>query len=654
MQAEYELSQSEQTRQVGLRLSSGSPLTSEDSDEQNEQGSPLPIILNNSNTSILPTEQSVISVCDDRNSLNEGFIVDEDLDISQNDTSQVTRDDLPRHCLSDTAIMYANDSNASSLSRSMSLDAQKIRLRRGQPNSVKTGLLHGEKENVQKLRRSFGLDKSEIGEPVPLLIPNLPQFQNAKEISHVVDNVGYKGEDRSTTPELPVLKIETNTEFSSAVVESNDVNMESDNILTFDSDKTTNIEISTDDKEHKLPLSTSSDGLLYGQEVGHEESDKKSLTKTFSTDSGKDSMVDFSSANLGKETSACTLEESKANIQTKRSNSTYDLKKPLLASVSRSQSLCESSKKPLPNITPNLQISMDTHKLLSRAGYLASKSSSSEDVVVMGPPAPKIKHADVQIPKHESVMELESQQRGRVANTAKQFNDISERHRDPHRFPNSTSRKRGVSPIRIPTIFAQNDEEAAKMKDLVSVKQNVGKGQAKLPISTQLLKPTEDVASAAPSKSKLQRKPSIYYTADHCKLNESSLLEKVSEEEGMDIETTGCARKTNSNVQINKENQAVIGKQSDDRKSTPSCQSKVPDIKLPLSTPLTEMVVLRTAAGMTPREVIKKSRSPIKPVKRLRSPSSPCRNSPRKHSPRTNRHHLSSIPCHLQDEMSPL
>jgi hypothetical protein len=47
----------------------------------------------------------MVSVCDDRNSLNEGFINYEDLDISENNVSHVQRDE-PRHCLSDTAIMY--------------------------------------------------------------------------------------------------------------------------------------------------------------------------------------------------------------------------------------------------------------------------------------------------------------------------------------------------------------------------------------------------------------------------------------------------------------------------------------------------------------------------------------------------------------------
>lgn len=622
--SEYECSQSEQ--QVGLRLASGSPPTSEDSDEQNEQGSPLPVILNHSNTSLLQTEQSIISVCDDRNSLNEGFIVDEDLDISQIDTSQVQRDDLPRQCMSDTAIMYGNDSNASSLCRSMSLDAQKIRLRRGQPNSVKTGLLHGEKENVQKLRRSFGLDKSEIGEPMPLLIPDLPQIQNARDLSHI-DNLDTTSEEKKA-------------EIS---VAGSDITDMSTGNLTAQNEEPDN-----EDQKFPIPVDTTTDSSRNDQEYCNDEINKSEVI-----DNVENENV-FMDSTLGDNLNidSSTVQKN----QTRRSSSTQNLKKPLTAGVSRSQSLCEPSKRTLPNITPNLQISMETHKLLSRAGYLASKSSSSEDITVMAPPPPKIKQADLQIPKHESIMELTTQQRGRVANTAKQFNDISERHRDPHRFPNSTLRKRGVSPIRIPTIFAQNDEEAAKMKDLVSIKQNVVKGQAKLPISTQLLKPTDNVTTASlpPSGSKLQRKPSIYYTADNSRMNESSVLEKVSEEESMDVDTSACINqkdeKANSGEQINKENQ----KQTDQQKSTPTCPTKVPDIKLPLSTPLTEMVILRTAAGMTPKEVIKKSKSPIKPVKRLRSPSSPCRNSPRKHSPRTNRHHLSSIPCHLQEEMSPL
>jgi hypothetical protein len=99
LQSQSELNQSEQTQQVGLRLASPTctPKSSEDSDEQIEQGSPLPVILNQSNSSVAAVEQSMVSVCDDRNSLNEGFINYEDLDISE--MSHVQRDE-PRHCLS--------------------------------------------------------------------------------------------------------------------------------------------------------------------------------------------------------------------------------------------------------------------------------------------------------------------------------------------------------------------------------------------------------------------------------------------------------------------------------------------------------------------------------------------------------------------------
>ncbi|XP_052105522.1 uncharacterized protein LOC127738356 [Mytilus californianus] len=695
---ESEFPQSEQD-QVGLRLASPkcTPPSSEESDDPNEQGSPLPVILNQSNSSLPPTEQSIMSVCDDRNSLNDGFIIDEDLEMSQNDASHIRRDE-PRHCLSDTAIMYANDSTYnSSLSRSMSLDAQKIRLRRGQPNSVKTGLLHGEKENVKKLRRSFGLDKSEIGEPVALLIPDLPQIQNAKDIrsngeclekeeSKQMDKNECEGSVRieSTCDSTGML----DKKHMDSKTSEQPVNCDSNRHVTNTVNEEVNTQIKSDELvsislKPKIQNSTSTDSLLVGQEDTFNKLEKKTIARTLSTDSGKGSMFDVSE--VGDAIGTTSPSSQKIAIEgmknTIKHNSEQDLKKPLRAFVSRSQSLCEQPKKAIPNITPNLQISMETHKLLSRAGYLASKTTMSEDVMVMGPPAPKIKQAETVIPKHESIMELQTQQRGRVASTARQFDcdhrDVAERHTSPYRFPNSTSRKRGVSPIRIPTIFAKSDEEAAKMKDVVTVTQKSGKGQAKLPISTLLLKPTEDIAApsnsvSVPNGAKLKRKPSIYYTADHSRLNESSmLLEKVVEDESMDIDVF------EPEVESDKENKdshssesfqtndictGILGNEKIEHKDgmiesenlTPSNPSKVPTIKMPLATPLAEMVVLRTASGMTPRHVIKKTRSPIKPVKRLRSPGSPCRNSPRKHSPRTNKHLFSSIPCHLQEEMSPL
>ncbi|XP_071163331.1 rho GTPase-activating protein 11A-like isoform X2 [Mytilus edulis] len=691
---ESEFPQSEQD-QVGLRLASPkcTPPSSEESDEPNEQGSPLPVILNQSNSSLPPTEQSIMSVCDDRNSLNDGFIIDEDLEMSQNDVSQIRRDE-PRHCLSDTAIMYANDSTYNtSLSRSMSLDAQKIRLRRGQPNSVKTGLLHGEKENVRKLRRSFGLDKSEIGEPVALLIPDLPQMHNAKDVhsnGECLEKEGNQQIKNKNECEGSV-SMESTCE-STGLLDKKPTeqpeNCDSNVYVTDTDNKEVNTQIKSDQLDSislkpKIQNSTSTDSLLVGQEDAFNKLEKKTIARTLSTDSGKGSMFDVSEVGetIGSTSPSSQKKATEGTKNPIKHNSEQDLKKPLRAFVSRSQSLCEQPKKAIPKITPNLQISMETHKLLSRAGYLASKTTASEDVMVMGPPPAKIKQAETVISKHESIMELQTQQRGRVASTARQFDtdhkDVAERHTSPYRFPNSTSRKRGVSPIRIPTIFAKSDEEAAKMKDLVTVTQKSGKGQAKLPISTLLLKPTEDVAApsnsvSVPIGSKLKRKPSIYYTADHSRLNESSmLLEKVAEDESMDIdvfEPIVQSDKENKDshfsesLQTNDVYTEILGNEKMEHKDgmidsenlTPSNPSKVPTIKMPLATPLAEMVVLRTASGMTPRHVIKKTRSPIKPVKRLRSPGSPCRNSPRKHSPRTNKHLLSSIPCHLQEEMSPL
>ena len=764
LQSQSELNQSEQTQQVGLRLASPTctPKSSEDSDEQIEQGSPLPVILNQSNSSVAAVEQSMVSVCDDRNSLNEGFINYEDLDISE--MSHVQRDE-PRHCLSDTAIMYGNDSTYNnSLSRSMSLEAQKNRLRRGQPNSVKTGLLHGERENVQKLRRSFGLDKSEIGEPVALFIPDLPQIQNAKDILSNTETLNHrhanidknhqeshrmeytsqcktsKIESVSVSKQLEQQKstnyISVESEAGFSTVSGNTVIFVQENGAPKSADEKIQIHnkcTENDNETKRFQSSTSTDSLLSGQENVFVNEEKKTIARSLSQDSGKGSMLDLSGENENVAiNSPGSISQNKVNVDEttkngsnsalnlnragdegnvanitsgsegqnemnkdlnteKRYNSAHDLKQTFSKSVSRSQSLCEPPRKSTPNITPNLQISSDTHKLLSRAGYLASKSTAatSEDVVVMGPPPPKIKQVEVVIPKHESIMELQTKQRGRVATTARHFDcDVSERHSSPYRFPNST-RKRGMSPIRIPTIFTKSDEEAVKMKELVTVNQKLGKGQAKLPISTQLLKPTEDVttinsscSAAAPHGTKLKRKPSIYYTADHNRLNESSiLLEKVSEEESMEVDISDPVIQSDKENktkrqsfydedQLNESLQATVNdictpmsekidkdylEDKESENITPSSTPKIPTIKMPLSTPLTEMVVLRTAAGMTPRQVIKRSRSPVKPVKRLRSPGSPCRNSQRKHSPsRANKHRLSSIPCHLQEEMSPL
>ncbi|XP_074662104.1 uncharacterized protein LOC141914724 [Tubulanus polymorphus] len=161
---------------------------------------------------------------------------------------------------------------------------------------------------------------------------------------------------------------------------------------------------------------------------------------------------------------------------------------------------------------PKLQISSETQKLLSGAGYMNSRpptpvqsETDSIDVVIVHPPSPKKKLfanvASFDKATNESVMNLQAA--GHVKENINVFsqrskssdnNDVSERL---SARPNIT-RKRGISPVRIPTIFAKSTEEAAAYREkLKNIKKNSptpnrtdaqARAKANLPINTCLLR----------------------------------------------------------------------------------------------------------------------------------------------------------------------
>ncbi|KAJ8308535.1 hypothetical protein KUTeg_013409 [Tegillarca granosa] len=441
----------------------------------------------------------------------------------------------------------------------------------------------------------------------------------------------------------------------------------------------------------------------------------------------------------------------------KKFNSVHSIKDSLTANVSRSHSMyCNTS---LIKKQPNLQISAETHKLLSRAGYLANnntQSASDDDFVVMGPGILKIKQAETIKPRRESIIQLQTAHKGRVKHSIKQFNqgisnqdaDVTERHMSPYRFANSVSRKVGNTSLKVPDIMNDTPCEINDMQEVVNINR-LGKGQAKVPISTHLLKPTDQVtdgetiscdesekATGVCRKNSVKRRPSIYYANSEAKnkvLNKTQVkmldvtLANVQEESvimddepcdgksSIDQEPMDVTETTDKNAEkmqdTDKENgldantEVITEKDKDDQhqvafdkvelneslvetinsictprldkitkydekfvksplretntsfqETPPKLPPRVPIIKQPiLTTPLTDRVCLRTAGGMTPRQVIKNCnspRSPMKPVKRLKSPGSPHRGSRLHSSPghkKTNQ--LSSIPQHLQQEM---
>jgi hypothetical protein len=102
---------------------------------------------------------------------------------------------------------------------------------------------------------------------------------------------------------------------------------------------------------------------------------------------------------------------------------------------------------------PKLHISQDMNSLLNRVGASVSEEIDQEDI-----------------------------------DKAKE--EIAERRASPLRFPNSVSRRRaGVSPVRIPTIFAKADKEASKYREMAKVAIRMSPGVKKpfLPLSTNLV-----------------------------------------------------------------------------------------------------------------------------------------------------------------------
>ncbi|XP_061172626.1 rho GTPase-activating protein 11A-like [Saccostrea echinata] len=700
-------------------------------------------------------DQSIISVCDDRNSLNEGFICSEDVDMPQADnttlssvcsdgainrTRSSTCGEPVRSCLSDSSVNCSKLGSDSSVDRSdvfeKSLNVSKRTkiLRRGRPNSLKAGLLSGEPRKVQNLRRSFGLDKSEISDPIPLYVPSVADIEitslnKSNERQHEVSSV------KETLRDIQALESNMNSPSFRKSLSINDLSTKAEKEIQSLVGKTQDGEKATETP--KFQTCDSTDSLLSGQQSvsASPETRKKAMQRSLSTDSGKGSMFDesgvmdantsqevdqFLDGNLGMDLienilsagAPSSVIENKGEKEIRKSLSSTNLvkgDKPRL-SISRSQSVYNAAAKRQPNITPNLQISTETHNLLSRAGYISKKGmkkTSDDDFQVMGPPPPRIKQAEFHKPKRESILELKVKHAGRVAASIKQFEtgditpvvenmasaDLVERHNSPLRFPNCVSRKAGASPLKLPSMLTRKESLANKKSDCHPNKL-LSKGQARLPISTQLLKPTEQVAvtnvdtpNTGSKFRKPVRRPSIYYAKDSdtpkgdlYKSKDTRIDDSVFEaavatplpEEPMETSEDSITE----NPQ-NKENVSTIEsiKEEESNDSTsdtltgtplkPEIIDNVKTSKLPkILQPLGDSVILRSPAGLTPKQMLQRSqttcspRSPIKAVKRLgSSPGSPAHHLSRRHSmsPRRTQHKISlpaSVPEYLHDEMN--
>ena len=845
-----------QSHQIGQRLASptstpnSSLLETSDvhpksSNQPVSDESPIAAILQNSYTASV-CEQSVMSVNDERASLNEGFIALDDKDdvdmscmMSEPDLSRchdvegeyVCLENMPRQTVSDTSVNISDKSRGHN--RSFSADGvldgslKKSGLRRGQPNSVKAGLCHGSEKEVQKLRRSFGLDKSDIGYPIPVSVPDVTG-SDLKALNQSVMSID-SGNLPCETVSCVSMEVSSSiqSEASSSIAPCDSVSctdirditgMDTDSVPCNISGRESESGFSTisggtaifkpkqpdtdpnldakvivvaessvnNDKKTLVDQKYESVDSLFSEvsSFSPPSSNQREMTRSISADSGKGSICGESfndsvnvtlqeSLSFGKNnnkieanaicepskiSNADMLSESdkvsssnkdeslesdsvklfstgcesvadastaepKPNFAAQKSRSTHDLHEQQeivkTPGVARSKSLLDNTVARKNNGKPNLQISAETHKLLARAGYIRDqkndKAKEKEDFEFPGNMnIPLIKQAEIVNPRRESLIALQKNKAGFVKSNVRQIEkiseeteDITEKYASPFRFPNSTTRKRGMSPLKIPVGLSKTETES-----FIQTDEKLSFGTARLPISTQLIKPSDPVVQMEKDNNvsfnmsgPLKRKPSIYYakrevedsinlkfkTSVDSKVNRdnSSGINQSIENTTMEIDDTNNEIDNQNeleslttkglfdgqSIDLNKSLEETINLvctpmsekliQNQDRipksnkENTVKTSRKMPDVKPPLTTPLTvDNVTLRTGSGKTPVEVLKTSKSPcspVKPLKRLGSPASPrCRIVRSPKMLKNRRHLLSAIPNPHEEELNNL
>ncbi|XP_060585598.1 rho GTPase-activating protein gacU-like isoform X2 [Ruditapes philippinarum] len=756
--------------------------------------SPIAAIAQNSFSASM-CEQSIISTYDEESrSLNEGFIMNEEKDGditrimsepaiagSHDPGEYVMLDDVfARESVSDSTFLSSRSNETpKGHSRSFSVDStldgstRKSSLRRGGPNSIKVGLLQGDHSEVNKLRRSFGLDKSEIGYPIPVSVANVEDDNNYIQLDNSFDllntqprteravNDGVNsGETCNNSPgSVSECKstVSSTTSLTSNGAKNKEDGYECDNeseagfstvsggTAIFKPKMCLQTKLNEESKENSdvndeirktlaQQKQESKDSLL--SEASSTMSPimmfkERELTRSISADSGKGSMYEeqreecgnatldsISSSLIDKDSPMVTskpteilsqvdsevqmevdtvdptetkldlkvsdVEASKPTLVHQKSVSSQDLirdeKTP--TRVSRSKSLLETSiSARKSNAKPNLQISAETHKLLARAGYIKEQKEDfqmeSDDFIV---PAsfPFIKQAETLNPRRESIIALQKNNAGKVKSNVKQFDriissgvktEIESRHASPFRFPNSTTRKRGTTRLKIPSAFNRTDLENSMNVSIDyfnTSKDKMSAGTAVLPISTQMIKPSDPDFNlnegAENQKCGLKRKPSIYHAEKGGIVPPLNKSRNISGSLNTTIESLECEE---NNMSCDKLNDAVFTNDVKGKSSflggvsinldqslqdtndvcTPRCEkqqlkldkendaqssfNKMPDLKQTLlSTPISlDTIAYRTASNKTPMEIFKtvqSPRSPIKPLKRLgSSPHSP-------------------------------
>jgi hypothetical protein len=179
---------------------------------------------------------------------------------------------------------------------------------------------------------------------------------------------------------------------------------------------------------------------------------------------------------------------------------------------------------------PKFQIVSETHKLLSHAGMVQNlppvtdDDAASVEMIVMHPASPKMHLSPARSVRessgdqlsgredntkilHGSVLDLRAagkvtQNRERFSNVSAEKRELMERHISPLRFTHSNIKKRGLSPVRIPTIFAKNEKQAAHFREIARRVKEKGRKARKDNGENDELYVEPVIVVASPSKSK--------------------------------------------------------------------------------------------------------------------------------------------------------
>ncbi|XP_076464464.1 uncharacterized protein LOC143296429 [Babylonia areolata] len=234
-----------------------------------------------------------------------------------------------------------------------------------------------------------------------------------------------------------------------------------------------------------------------------------------------------------------------------------------------------------------------------------------------------LKRAELRMQKHESVLNIKESNAGRVAHSVRQINSSLDNSVDQAstslHFQQCTTRKRGVSPIRIPTIFAKNkaDTSSAHYKELAQKYQRRAEQsdvKAKF-VDKQNTEQTTEEPRPTHHQDNDQRK-------ERCVVENGSNSPK-KRKSGTDL-STSLLETIKEVVTPHRQ------KCADAAQLTDASRSPLREFTNTKSGPSEDSVQLRTSKGLTPHQVLKygtkgsiSNRSPCKPVKRLNSPRSP-------------------------------